>query len=64
MTISPLIPSATGLPSVSTRRAMVSQTRYVLDKYKANGGAYTEAVIPGAHGCQLESPDAFVAAIR
>lgn len=43
---------------------MVSQTRYVLNKYAANGGAYTETVLPGAHGCQLESPDQFVAAVE
>ena len=43
---------------------MVSQTRYVLNKYAANGGAYTETVIPGSHGCQLESPDQFIAAVR
>lgn len=43
---------------------MVSQTRYVLNKYAANGGAYTETVIPGAHGCQLESPEEFVAAVE
>lgn len=43
---------------------MVSQTRYVLDKYAANGGRYTETVIPGSHGCQLESPEAFVASVR
>ena len=43
---------------------MVSQTRYVLDKYKANGGAYTETVLPGSHGCQLESPEAFVSAVK
>lgn len=43
---------------------MLSQTRYVLDKYAANGGVYTETVIPGGHGCQLESPDQFVAAVK
>ena len=43
---------------------MVSQTRYVLDKYQANGGAYTETVLPGSHGCQLESPEAFVSAVK
>ena len=43
---------------------MVSQTRYVLDKYAANGGSYVETVLPGAHGCQLESPEAFVAAVK
>ena len=43
---------------------MVSQTRYVLNLYAANGGAYTETVIPGAHGCQLESPELFVEAVE
>lgn len=43
---------------------MVSQTRYVLNEYAANGGAYIEKVIPGAHGCQLESPDQFIAAVE
>jgi len=43
---------------------MVSQTRHVLDMYAANGGAYTETVLPGSHGCQLESPEAFVAAVK
>lgn len=42
---------------------MVSQTRHVLDKYAANGGKYTETVLPGSHGCHLESPEAFVAAV-
>ena len=43
---------------------MVSQTRYVLNKYVANGGVYTETVLPGSHGCQLESPEEFVAAVE
>ena len=43
---------------------MVSQTRHVLDLYAANGGVYQETVLPGAHGCQLESPDQFVAAVE
>ena len=43
---------------------MVSQTRYVLNKYAANGGVYTETVLPGSHGCQLESPEEFVAAVE
>ena len=42
---------------------MVSQTRYVLNKYAQNGGSYTETVLPGSHGCQLESPVEFVAAV-
>lgn len=43
---------------------MVSQTRYVLEKYTANGGTYTETVIPGSHGCHLESPELFVSAVE
>jgi len=43
---------------------MVSQTRYVLNKYAANGGAYTETVLPGSHGCHLEAPEQFVAAVK
>ena len=43
---------------------MVSQTRYVLNKYASSGGVYTETVIPGSHGCQLESPDEFIAAVK
>ncbi len=42
---------------------MVSQTRYVLDKYAAGGGTYREVVLPGGHSCNLESPEAFVAAV-
>ena len=40
---------------------MVSQTRYVLEKYKANGGAYEEVVIAGGHGPFLDNEDGFVA---
>lgn len=40
---------------------MLSQTRYVLDRYAANGGAYRETVIPGGHGCMLDHEDEFVA---
>lgn len=43
---------------------MVSQTRYVLNMYAANGGTYQETVIPGAHGCQLEFPELFVEAVE
>ena len=42
---------------------MVSQTRHVLDRYAANGGAYREAVLSGGHGCHLESPTEFMAAV-
>lgn len=42
---------------------MVAQTRYVLDRYAANGGTYQERVLPGGHGCFLENADDFVAAV-
>ena len=40
---------------------MLSQTRYVLEKYKANGGSYEEVVIAGGHGPMLDNEDGFVA---
>ncbi len=40
---------------------MVSQTKYVLEKYKANGGSYSEFLIKDtAHSCHLEKTDEFV----
>lgn len=40
---------------------MLEQTRYVLDKYKVNGGKYKELIIGNAgHGCFLEQEDEFV----
>ena len=39
---------------------MWKQTRFVLEKYKANGGFYQETVINGGHGCMLDNEDAFV----
>ncbi|MGH2520992.1 MAG: alpha/beta fold hydrolase, partial [Anaerolineales bacterium] len=43
---------------------MVSQTRAVLEKYKANGGAYTEVVVADAgHSPHIEKPEAFMAAL-
>ena len=39
---------------------MVSQMRYVLDKYQANGGAYEESVITDtAHSPHIEKPEEF-----
>ncbi len=39
---------------------MVGQIRAVLERYKANGGTYTEVVIPDAgHSPYLEQPEAF-----
>lgn len=44
---------------------MLAQTRYVLEKYKANGGRYTESVYADAgHGCHLERPEQFVSELR
>lgn len=39
---------------------MLKQTRFVLEKYKANGGFYQETVINGGHGCMLDNEDEFV----
>lgn len=42
---------------------MVSQTRAVLERYRANGGTYTEVVLPGCgHGPHIEQPTRFGAA--
>lgn len=42
---------------------MVSQTRYVLDQYKDNGGSYEEVVIADAgHTPYVEKPEQFMAA--
>ncbi|MEZ4517370.1 MAG: alpha/beta hydrolase [Chloroflexota bacterium] len=38
---------------------MVSQMRYVLENYKANGGTYREVVLDAGHGSHLEQPEAF-----
>lgn len=39
---------------------MVTQTRYILEKYKENGGTYEEFVFEDAgHGPNVEKPDAF-----
>lgn len=43
---------------------MLAQTRHVLERYAANGGCYTEVVLPGSHGCHLESPEAFLDALN
>lgn len=43
---------------------MLAQTRYVLDRYAANGGSYREVVLPGGgHGCHIDQEDAFVEAL-
>lgn len=44
---------------------MVSQTRYVMDKYQKNGGEYAEIVIADAgHGCFLEKEDEFISQLE
>ena len=43
---------------------MVTQTRAVLDRYAATGGAYREVVLPGVgHSPQVERPQEFVVAL-
>lgn len=51
-----------GYPGVDVFPAqpMVSQTRYVLDKYAENGGKYTEVVIAGGHGCMLDNETEYI----
>lgn len=44
---------------------MLAQTRYVLERYRANGGMYTERVFAeSGHGCHLERPEEFMAAVE
>ena len=44
---------------------MLAQTRAVLDRYAANGGAYREVVIEDAgHSPYLEKPEAVDAALH
>jgi pimeloyl-ACP methyl ester carboxylesterase len=43
---------------------MVTQTRAVLDRYAAAGGAYREVVLPGVgHSPHVERPQEFVVAL-
>jgi pimeloyl-ACP methyl ester carboxylesterase len=43
---------------------MVTQTRAVLDRYAASGGAYREVVLPGVgHSSHVERPEEFLAAL-
>jgi pimeloyl-ACP methyl ester carboxylesterase len=43
---------------------MVAQTRAVLDRYAADGGAYREVVLPGVgHSPHVERPQEFVVAL-
>ncbi|HEY5225102.1 MAG TPA: alpha/beta hydrolase [Microbacteriaceae bacterium] len=49
---------------VAPPQPMVTQTRHVLDEYRAAGGAYTElALADCGHSPHLEHPDAFGAAL-
>jgi pimeloyl-ACP methyl ester carboxylesterase len=43
---------------------MVAQTRYVLERYKANGGTYEEVELDAGHSPHLEQPEAFNAAFH
>jgi pimeloyl-ACP methyl ester carboxylesterase len=44
---------------------MVAQTRAVLERYQANGGAYQELVFEGcAHASHLEAPEKFAQALK
>jgi pimeloyl-ACP methyl ester carboxylesterase len=50
--------------SVYPPQPMVSQTRWVLDRYREHGGTYREVVIAEAgHTPHLERPEAFLAAL-
>ncbi len=45
---------------VAPPQPMVTQTRHVLDRYRAAGGRYEEVVIPGAgHSPHVEQPERF-----
>lgn len=49
---------------VAPPQPMVAQTREVLERYKAAGGAYTELALDDCgHSAHLEQPDAFRAAL-
>lgn len=44
---------------------MVDQTRFVFERYRQNGGVYTEHVISDcAHSVHLEKPDEFIAIVK
>ncbi|MET9658360.1 alpha/beta hydrolase [Streptomyces sp. NPDC006510] len=54
------VPGWDGTPA----QPMVAQTRHVLDRYAAEGGAVREVVVADAgHAVHLERPDEFVAAL-
>lgn len=50
---------------VSPTQPMVSQTKYVLDRYQANGGSYKFVLVPNSgHAAVLEQEDLFVREIK
>lgn len=54
------VPGWDGTPA----QPMVAQTRHVLDRYAARGGAVREVAVPGAgHAVHLERPGEFTAAL-
>lgn len=57
-----LVPGWPGADVVSPQ-PMVAQTRYVFNQYAKNGGTYRELVLSGGHGCHLEHPEEFTAAV-
>lgn len=57
-----MVPGWPGAEAVPPQ-PMVAQTRAVLERYAANGGSVRETVLPGGHGCHLESPEEFVSAV-
>jgi pimeloyl-ACP methyl ester carboxylesterase len=51
-------------PEAFAPQPMVTQTRSVLDRYAASGGAYREVVLPGVgHSPHVERPQEFVVAL-
>ena len=59
-----LLPGYPG-EDVMPPQPMVSQTRYVFEKYKRNGGHYEEFVLENSgHGCHIEREDDFVRIVR
>ncbi len=59
-----IIPGYPG-EDVYPNQPMVSQTRYVLEKYKAKGGIYKEVMVEGSgHGVMLDNEDRFIAELK
>ncbi|MDO4753714.1 MAG: alpha/beta hydrolase [Bacillota bacterium] len=58
-----MIPGYPG-EEIFPKQPMVSQTRYVLEQYRANGGLYKEVMVPGAgHGVMLDHEEQFIFAL-